>query len=81
MLWPRDGNVSKRKLFRPVLVCQGLSLTWAAGEHHNSLGRDAEVVREAVWLEVRLGLSAVTFHNHPLVEFCPPASLRAEQLS
>lgn len=42
--WPSDGNVSKRKCFWPALVCQGFSLTWAAGEHHGGLRRDGEVV-------------------------------------
>lgn len=42
--WPCDGNMSKKKRFCPALLCQGLSLTWAAGEHHDGLGRDGEVV-------------------------------------
>lgn len=63
----------KRKLFWLVLVRQGLSLAWAAGEHLSGPGREGKVVRDPTW--VSLQLCTVTLHIHPQLNLPPDKSV------
>lgn len=63
----------KMKLFQLILVHQGLSLTWTAGERLCSPGRDGKIVRGSTWISLQV--CTVTLHIYPWLNLSPEQSV------